>query len=231
MIISVATLSSTPSRVFLLRVASAIASAAAFGLLAAPVLSLPHLPAAFVLAFCFGFFFVGGTGYRILLAVALRDAARHTAASWTGATAASSLAALAAAIVLATLGRDDMLLLAAYALAINVAYLPVKLACLGAGCCVAGRPLAAPGGRRLDLRWLEIGLTLAALLVAFASLAGGAPSAAAILGLFGHMAVRLLSRWARRRMPHRVFSANGTGQEFAPLTLALVFTVGIAGCG
>ncbi len=226
-----AILSSTPSRVFLLRVASAIVSAAAFGLLAAPVLSWPHLQAAFFLAFCFGFFYVGGTGYRIVLAVALRDATRHTAASWTGATAASSLAALAAATVLAALGRDDMLLLAAYAVAINVAYLPVKLACLGAGCCVARRPLAAPGGRRLDLRRLEIGLTLAALLVALASLAGGEPSAAAILGLFGHLAVRLLSRWARRRMPHRVFSPGGTGQEFAPLMLALVFTVGVTGCG
>ena len=231
MTISAATLSSTPSRVFLLRVASAIASATVFGLLAAPVLSWPHLPAAFVLAFCFGFFFVGGTGYRIVVAVALRDATRHTAASWTGATAASSLAAIAGAIVLAALGRDGVLLLAAYAVAINAAYLPVKLACLGAGCCVARRPLAAPGGRRLDLRRLEIGLTLAVLLVAFASLAGGAPAAAAILGLFGHMAVRLLSRWARRRMPHRVFSPDGTGQEFAPLMLALVFAVGVAGCG
>lgn len=213
------------SRIFLLRLSSAIAGAGAFGLIAAPLSGLPYLPAAFVLAFGFGVVFVGGTGYRIVLAVALRDGAQPAAASWSGATAVSALAALA----LAASGRDMSLVLAAYAVAINLAYVPVKLACLGAGCCTATRSAVPPSVRSPDLRLTEIGLTVAVLATAAAFLGAGAPAHAAAFGLCGHLMIRLLSRWARGRLPRHVLSPYGRGQEIAPLTLAASWALALSG--
>lgn len=220
---------SAASSVFPLRLASAVLSAAAFGLIAAPLISLTYWPAAFLLAFGYGFFFLGGTGYRILVAVALRDPSRNTAASWSGATAASALAALVAGVALWLAGSDPALLLAAYAVAINFAYLFVKLACLGAGCCTARRPLIAPSGQEPDLRHIELALTLVTLVGSAACLVSVSPAATALVGLTGHVGVRLLSRWARYRMPSRILTLNGRGQGVGPLALTWLLAIALVG--
>tara|TARA_R110002020_G_scaffold156117_5_gene337655 strand:- start:619 stop:1308 length:690 start_codon:yes stop_codon:yes gene_type:complete len=206
------------SRATSLRLLSAIVSAAIFGMLAAPLTHAPYWLSAFALAFIFGFFFVGGTGYRILIAVAFQDASRKASASWSGATAASALAALCAAILL--IGRDEasILVLAAYAVAINTAYIPVKFACLEAGCCHAHRrdPVLI---RNHDLRHVEIALTTAVAAASLASIWMDAFGVAAVLGTGGHLVVRVLSRWSRDRLPGSSLDEELKGQELLPLAL------------
>ncbi|WP_035527306.1 hypothetical protein [Hoeflea sp. BAL378] len=209
------------SRSTLLRLTSAIGSAAVFGLLAAPVLQGAYWPSAFALAFIYGFFFVGGTGYRILIAVALRDGSRKASASWSGATTASALAALVAALLLQLQsGQAALLVLAAYAVAINIAYIPVKFACVEAGCCHAHRrdPVII---RNHDLRHVEIIASAVVLALATAALWAGATGLAACLGVGGHLAIRLLSRWSRERMPGAGLQDEVKGQELVPLGLVL----------
>lgn len=212
------------SRATSLRLLSAIGSAAIFGTLAAPITRGAFWPSAFALAFVFGFFFVGGTGYRILLAVAFQDASRKASASWSGATAVSAMAALSAAILL--MGRDgaSILLLAAYAVAINAAYIPVKFACLEAGCCHAHRrdPFLI---RNHDLRLVEIALAMVVAAASLASVWVDAFGAAAVLGTGGHLGVRVLSRWSRDRLPGSRFDEEMKGQELLPLTLLLLASI------
>ena len=221
------------SRSTLLRLASAIGSAAIFGMLAAPVLRGAYWPSAFALAFVYGFFFVGGTGFRILLAVALQDASRKASASWSGATTASALAALAAALLLLLRGgQDAVILLAAYAVAINTAYIPVKFACVEAGCCHAHRRDRLVI-RDHDLRHVEIVASAVVLAATLMAIWAGATGLAACLGVGGHLAIRLLSRWSRDRLPAagaQPGAQPGTqdeikGQELVPL--ALVFAAAI----
>ena len=218
----------TTAQIFVLRLSSAMLGAALFGLLSAPLLGFPGLVSAILLAFCYGFFFVGGTGYRILVAVAVRDPHRQATPSWAGAAAVSTLAVVVAAIVLATMNGDATVLLAAHAVALNAAYLPVKFACILAQCCGARRPFGPFGGRPLDLRRLEFVLTFLTFAAALLCLANGAAAVGVAVGLAGHLGVRLLSRWARHRMPRRILSADGVGQEVAPLVLALGLAVILA---
>ncbi|KJS07921.1 MAG: hypothetical protein VR78_18950 [Hoeflea sp. BRH_c9] len=215
------------SRATLLRLASAIGSAAVFGMLAAPVIPAAYWPSAFALAFIYGFFFVGGTGYRILIAVAFRDASRKASASWSGATTASALAALAAALLLVGQDGHASLVLAAYAVAINVAYIPVKFACLEVGCCHAHRrdPFII---RDHDLRRVEIAASALVLVTALIALWIGAFGVAAIAGIGGHLAIRLLSRWSRDRLPGSGAEDEIKGQELLPLTLMLAAAIWIA---
>lgn len=211
-----------PSRATLLRLTSAIGSAAVFGMILAPVTRASYWPSAFALAFIFGFFFVGGTGFRILIAVALGDVSRKASASWSGATTASALAALAAAILISGQGAyDSLLLLAAYAVAINTAYIPVKLACLEADCCHAHRHDRFVI-RTHDLRHVEIAASAMVLAGVAAAMWIEALGVAAIIGVGGHLAIRLLSRWSRDRLPWTGSGNEVKGQELVPLSLMLV---------
>ena len=194
-----------------------------FGMLAAPVTGFDNWPSAFGLAFVYGFFFVGGTGYRIILAVATRDEARKASASWSGATTGTALAALAASLLI----RDQaqaMLVLAAYAVAINAAYIPVKLACLEAGCCHAHHrdPVLI---RDHDLRRVEITLSATVLAAALIAMWTGALGLAAVLGVGGHLAIRLMSRWSRDRLPGFGTDSEVKGQELLPLAAGLAAAI------
>ncbi|MCB9948349.1 MAG: hypothetical protein H6842_11040, partial [Rhodospirillaceae bacterium] len=84
-------------------------------------------------------------------------------------------------------------------------------------------------GRSPDLRLTEIGLTVAVLATAAAVLGAGAPAHAAAFGLCGHLMIRLLSRWARGRLPRHVLSPYGRGQEIAPLVLAASWALALSG--
>lgn len=212
------------SRATLLRLSSVVGSAAIFGMLAAPVTRGAYWPSAFTLAFLYGFFFVGGTGYRILIAVAFQDASRKASASWSGATTASALAALTAAILLIGRDGDANLVLAAYAVAINTAYIPVKFACLEAGCCHAHRrdPFLI---RNHDLRHVEIAWSVVVVAACLASIWMDAFGVAAVLGIGGHLAIRVLSRWSRDRLPGSGREDDLKGQELLPLALAVAVAI------
>jgi hypothetical protein len=212
------------SRATSLRLLSAVGSAAIFGMLAAPLTREAYWPSAFALAFIYGFFFVGGTGYRILIAVAFQDASRKASASWSGATAGSALAALIAAILLIGQDGNSILVLAAYAVAINTAYIPVKFACLEAGCCHAHRrdPILI---RNHDLRHVEIALSTAVAAASLASIWMDAFGLAAVLGTGGHLGVRILSRWSRDRLPGSSLDEELKGQELLPLALLLLASI------
>jgi len=216
-------------RIFAPKLASALGSAATFGLIAAPLLPFPLLVSAALLAFGFGFFFLGGTGYRILIAVFLKDPARNTATTWSGAVAFSALAAIGVWAGLIAAGEPAAgLVLAAYAIAINTAYLFVKLACLEAGCCRAKQTLPRPRWLRHepDLRLLEVLSTSAVLAFSYWGLfiMQNAPLAA-IAGLGGHLAIRLFSRWARQRLPRSPGEIPASGLELIPLTLAALIAI------
>lgn len=215
------------SRAFLFRLASAIAGAASFGLVAAPMAlpaPLPFWPAAFLFAFAYGFVFLGGAGYRILSAIALRDPSADASVSWTGGATAAALATILAAGALAVAGHDAARLVAGFGVAANVSYAFAKLGCIEAGCCAAVRPL--PG--RFDLRLVELGATLAILALALSALAAKVPALAAAAGVGGHLVLRLGSRLARDRRPKGVMTLAGTGQELLPLLVLFGVTVGLA---
>ncbi|AKH99002.1 hypothetical protein IMCC20628_00273 [Hoeflea sp. IMCC20628] len=211
------------SRATLLRLISAVGSAAVFGMLTASLTPAAYWPSAFALAFIYGFFFVGGTGYRILIAVAFQDTSRKASASWSGATTATALAALTASLLIAQ-QESALLVIAAYAAAINFAYIPVKFACLEAGCCQAQRrdPFLIRGH---DLRRVEIAASVAVLSVALTMIWIGAFDVAAILGVGGHLAIRLLSRWSRNRLPGSGLEDEIKGQELLPLALLLAVAI------
>lgn len=160
--------SSARSReIFLLRLTGAILASAAFGLIAASAFSHWNFWAAVGLGFPFGTAFIGGTGYRIIFGV-LRRSTAPAPASWSGATVGSALYAAALWAVAASLGLDGAFVLLAYGVAINIAYLPVKRACLQVGCCAVAHGYATPAN--LDLRKLEIAMTIG-ILAASAALA------------------------------------------------------------
>lgn len=208
--------------ILLLRLLSAIGASAMFGLLAARLLPYHWFWSAVLLAFMFGTAFMVGTGYRILIAVALRDTARSTAASWSGATTGITLFALIGGVVLRLMGGDAALFLAAFAVALNVAYLPVKFACLLAGCCTAQRPMT---GLKADLRHIEIGTALALITMALLAFATGHLTLAALIGIGGHLALRYFSRWARNRLPQNLLFQADAGQELLPLIALTLMAV------
>jgi hypothetical protein len=203
-----------------LRLLSAIGASAMFGLMAASLLPYPWLLSAFLLAFAFGTAFMVGTGYRILIAVARRNPAATASASWSGATTGMAVFALLGWGYLSITRGEGPLFLGAFAVALNIAYLPVKGACLLAGCCTAQRRVA---GLTIDLRMLEIGVSLALAALAALALAARQPAWAALLGIGGHLALRYASRWARQRLPDNLIFQPDAGQELLPL-LVLTLT-------
>lgn len=168
--------------------------------------------------------FLLGSGFRVFRAVARNETDRPTPASWSGATAATAFAAAAASLMLALLGADGVRLLAAYAVAINAAYVPAKVACLFAGCCREVRPLTGwlAGA---DLRRAEIGGSVTVLLAVGLALAVGRPNLAAILGIGAHLALRRLSHGHRQPRPRPFMSLKGFGLESIGLSLALAMAV------
>jgi hypothetical protein len=206
-----------PRSVFLLRLTGAVVASAAFGLIAAA--SFPHwyFGTAVGLGFLFGTAFIGGTGYRIILGV-VRVSMAPAPASWSGATAGSALYAAALWAILAGTGHDGVFVLLSYGVAINIAYLPVKFACLQVGCCRVAHGHVTPAN--IDLRKLEVGLTIGVLAAsaAIAPLDGGA---AAITAIGGHLGVRAISRHLRNRGSWGWPPLRQPGSEIAPLALLL----------
>lgn len=211
--------------VFALRLASAVASSAAFGLAAAAAFPPWSLWSAVGLGFLFGTAFVGGTGYRILIAVASLKS--DTApASWSGAAAASALLALALWFIARWLGGPAIYVLVGYAIAINLAYLPVKGSCLAAGCCRSVRRIDGLG-ISLDLRQIEFGATLL-VIAATLALATSFPVLAAVAGILGHLAVRLVSRRWRDRWSWGWPPLRQPGAELAPLAVLAMIAALVA---
>ena len=194
-----------------------------FGLLAAPLLGWHWLASAIALAFLYGTAFMVGTGYRILIAVALRDASRSTAASWSGATTGVALFGLVGWLILRAMGGDAALFLAAFAIALNTAYLPVKCACLLAGCCTAKHETAKLKG---DLRHFEIAITGILIVLAVLAFYGEHLRLAAFIGIGGHLALRYFSRWARERLPKNLLVQSDAGQELLPLIALTLIALG-----
>lgn len=207
---------SRKTRVFLCRAAAAMTGAALFGLIAAPLLPLAWLPASLVLAFSFGFAFVGGTGYGIVRAVVFPAAASKTSASWTGASIAATASVLLASTVLFPLGGDVGLLVSAYAIALGVAYALVKAGCIEAGCC-----MAAAHASRFDLRRAEIASSLATVAVAALMLGNGHAGPAALVATLGHLGTRIASRAMRHRLPRMKTGFDARAAELALLSALL----------
>jgi hypothetical protein len=189
----------------------------AFGLIAAA--GFPHwlFATAVGLGFLFGTAFIGGTGYRIILGV-IRVSMAPAPASWSGATAGSALYAVILWAILAGGGHDGVFVLLAYGVAINIAYLPVKLACLRVGCCRVAHGHVTPAN--IDLRKLEAGLTIG-VLAATAAIAPLGAGAGAITAIGGHLGVRAMSRHLRNRGSWGWPPLRQPGSEIAPLALLL----------
>lgn len=204
--------------VLYLRLAGAVAASAAFGLIAVRVLPAESLPAAIGLGFLFGTSFIGGTGYRIILAAAARRQ-EPAPASWSGATAGAALLALAMWAIVRFAGGDGSPVLLGFGIGINIAYLMAKAACFTAGCCHA-----ADDRFNADLRLIEIVATTMALgggaVLALVSVPLGA---AAAIG--GHLAVRMVSRHWRKRWSWGWPPLRQPGAEIAPLAAALAAAI------
>jgi hypothetical protein len=198
-----------------------VAASAAFGLIAAAGFAQWNFWSAVAMGFLFGTAFIGGTGYRIIIGV-VRASTAPAPASWSGATAGAALYAAALWAAMASLGLDAGDALFAFGAAINIAYLPVKLACFKVGCCKAAHGHDVPGG--LDLRLCEIGMTVAVLLAggAIAMLDIGLGGVAAI---GGHLLVRLASRRLRDRWSWGWPVLRQPGVELAPLGLVLALGI------
>lgn len=207
-----------------LRLAGAVAGAASFGLVTAPLLAFPWFFSAFLLAFGFGTVFMIGTGYRIILATLANDPNRSTAASWTGATTAVTVTGMALWLALPLEPVSSARLLAGLGLALNVSYLPVKRACQLAGCCRAAHSRIASWP---DLRSLEIALTGIAICLALLVLLSGSAAVSAAIALGAHLIIRLFSRWARLRLPGNLLYEKGMGAELGPIA-ALTILAGYA---
>ena len=218
----------TIRRVAVLKFTAVIASAAVFGLLAAKILPLQWLFSAFLLACVFGLFFVGGTGYRILIAVFFNDPSRNTATSWAGAIAFSTLAVVVAILFIVPSENHKLLLLASYGMAINAGYILVKLACLDAGCCRVHMDGMSPRLLEVipDLRIIEFLASIAIFALSFyLALIEMQLFLAAIVSLAGHLIVRVLSRFARNRLPKTIGEFWNSGMELIPLVVAIAVTL------
>jgi hypothetical protein len=202
--------------VFVLRLLGAIGSSAAFGLIAALAWSPWNFWGAVGLGFLYGTAFVMGTGYRILITFARRQAS-PSPASWSGATVGATIGALLLWLLAVAQKGDADFVLLALGIAINLAYLPIKSACRIKDCCAATVDL-----RGIDLRFAEIAATCLVLLVAGAIAVSGQVALAAVIAIAGHLVVRLLSRRLRGRGSWGWPPLVQPGAELAPLTLALV---------
>lgn len=209
-------------KVFVLKLVGLLSGAATFGVIGSPVLPWHWLLSSLLMASCFGFFFLLGAGYRILIAVPLKDRERNTATTWSGAIASSAMAVFFANL-LAPFGQEtNGILLVAYGLAINVAYLCVKFACLAAGCCGSKHPHP----QFMDLRWIEIWISLLILWICTYLLLGqNQHSWIATIGVGGHLGLRLLSRHLRDCMPKQARDLSETGIELVPLASLLCLSL------
>lgn len=188
----------------------------AFGLIAALVWSPWNFWLAFGLGFLFGTAFVMGTGYRILIALA-RNELVGAPASWSGASAGACIAAFVVWLVALAGGQGGSFVLLALGVAINLAYVPVKIACRFKNCCGA---IVALGG--IDLRLAEIATTVLILVATGAIAYAGFTSVAASIGIAGHLLVRLASRRLRGRWSWGWPPFGQPGAELAPLAAILV---------
>ena len=203
--------------ILLLRLAGAILASAAFGLIAAGSLVQWNFWAAVGLGFLFGTAFVGGTGYRIILAL-MRPNPAAAPASWSGATAGAALYAAALWAIVQSLGFDAQFVPLAFGVAINIAYLPVKVACMQVGCCTIAHSHKTPAN--FDLRRLEIVVT-ATILLASAALVPVSIGLGGVMAIGGHLALRVLSRHLRNRGSWGWPPLRQPGSELAPLALLL----------
>ncbi|MBL8589862.1 MAG: hypothetical protein JNK46_15120 [Methylobacteriaceae bacterium] len=210
--------SARPRRVLALRLGAVAAGAATFALLTAPARDASGLAGAALHAGAFAAALLAGSGWRVLAAVAVNDPARRADAAWAGGAAAVTVAALIAAAARQAATGDGLALLAAAAVALNVAFIPAKTACIAAGCCRARA--ASVIARRFDLRRVEIVLSLAVLAATAALLIRVGPAPAALAGFGGHLGVRLLSRQARREWPPLRLTSEAFFQEILPLLAA-----------
>lgn len=217
---------STP-RVLGLRVASIVFGAATFGALATPSGSAGGRLSTVGYAAGFAAAMLIGAGWRVLAAVALADPRRRADATWAGAAGLATLFALLAAS--AASGGAGPRVLAAAAIALGVAFVFARAACVEAGCCRART--GALAARGVDLRGAEIaagGALVAASAVLYAT---GAHAAAALVGFGGHLAIRLVSRHARADWPGRRLSAETLINEIAPLAIVTCVAAAAAARG
>lgn len=203
------------SGVFALRIGGAIAASVVFGLIATTAFIPWDFWRAVLLGFLFGTAFIGGTGYRIILGV-IRVSSAAAPASWSGATAGAALYATGLFAIALLNNGDGALVMLAFGMAIGVAYLPIKLACLRVGCCTTGHGHRTPAD--IDLRMLEVGLTLAVLASAGA-LAFVHAGIAALVAVGGHLGIRIVSRHMRNRAAWGWPPLHQPGAELAPLAL------------
>lgn len=201
--------------VLVLRLLGAVLASAAFGLIAALTLPQWSFLSAVALGFLFGTSFIAGTGYRIILGAA-RGSTDPAPASWSGATVGAALFGLVAWMMAAALGANGIFVLLGLGVAINVAYLFAKAACLKADCCHATRAMDA------DLRVVEVTATgLILVATGVVALAVSVPLAA-VLALVGHLVVRLCSRRWRGRTSWGWPPLRQPGAELAPLMVLAV---------
>lgn len=210
-----------PSRgtaIFATRTLAAVGSSAMFGLVATSTAQGIALLPAVLAGFLFGTVFVGGTGYRIIRS-AWSSVHVASPASWSGAAAASAIACLIAMLVWPRTMDGAARLLLGYGLAINFAYLAVKVSCALAGCCHADVRLL---GRVFGLRQVEIGAT-SAILMSAAILSLVDLWLGALVALVGHTLLRLYSRGKRVRWSTGWPPLRQPGAELAPLQMLSVF--------
>jgi len=185
----------SPSKVTLsLRLVGGAMGVAAFGLIAAIAFQPWNIWVAVGLGMLFGAAYAVGAGYRIVGAV-IRQTIQPTPASWAAAAAGATVVTMAVVILAAWLHLDFGYVLLAFGIAIGLAFLPTKAACIPAGCCKATRP--SPFG---DLRLMEIGLSAAVLSGGALLALAGEIAAAAFVAVGGHMAIRLLERRMRNSL-------------------------------
>ena len=203
------------SHTLTLRLTGAVAASAAFGLIAATAWPQSSLWLAIGLGFLFGTSFIGGTGYRIVIA-AVRGRREPAPASWSGASTGASLFALLLWGGVRLMGWDGSPVLLGFGIGINIAYLLAKTACVSAGCCHAAPEKRLP----VDLRMAELAATILALAVAAAlSMVSMRLAAAVAIGL--HLLVRLVSRGLRGRWSWGWPPLRQPGAEIAPLGILL----------
>jgi hypothetical protein len=207
------------SQTLTLRLSGAVAASAAFGLIAATVWPQSSLWLAIGLGFLFGTSFIGGTGYRIIIAVA-RGRKEPAPASWSGASAGAALFALLLWGAVRLMGWDGRPVLLGFGIGINIAYLLAKTACVSADCCHAVPKKRLP----MDLRLAELTGTFLALAAA-AGLAMVSTRLAAAVAVGGHLLVRLISRGMRGRWAWGWPPLRQPGAEIAPLVIVLAVSL------
>ncbi len=208
------------SRTLFLRLFAVVSASTVFGLIASTGAGTRYWGAAVGLAILFGFFFLLGTGHRILLAIFISQWRRQVSATWAGAAASVALATVTCILVNKEQSARAMHYAASAGLAINVAYPFVKMACIEAGCCRALRYR-----KSIDLRWQEIILSAHILAATGLAILASRDAIAASLAFGGHLALRYYSRFARGRLPPNGLYQAGIGLEIVPLIAVTALTV------